>query len=65
MVWKVPMLSGGGEAHLCVGQVENKVLPLVLYVIALETKEQTQPIEEVHGREPLEAWWPAEVADSA
>ncbi|PPD72665.1 hypothetical protein GOBAR_DD30438 [Gossypium barbadense] len=44
------------ETHMAVGRVENKVFPLVLYIITLETKEQSQPIEEVHGSKPWVAW---------
>lgn len=49
----VDVVRGRREAHLCIGEVEDEVLPLVPDVVLLEAEEEGQPVEEVHMRGPL------------
>ena len=53
------------EAHLNVGEVENKVLALVANVVTLEAEEEGKPVQEVHVRGPLVVRRLLEVADGS
>lgn len=61
----VDVVGRGLEAHLGVGEVENKVLPLVPDVVGLEAEEEAEPIQEVVMWVPLDVRGFAEVAGGA
>lgn len=53
------------EAHLSIGEVEHKVLPLVVDAGGLEPEEEGKPVQEVVHGIPWSERGPTEVADGA
>lgn len=64
-VERVDVVRRRRKAHLSVGKVEHQMLALVSNVVALKSKEEREPVEEVVVRPPLPEWRSPEVTDGA
>lgn len=64
-VERVDVVRGRRKAHLSIGEVEHKVLPLVVDAGGLEPEKEREPVQEVVHRVPCRVRGATEVAYGA